>query len=252
MRRSLALLLLLAACRQDEAGLIVGHGTIEVTESDVAPLTTARVLRVAVQEGERVRPGDTLVVLTQSAMPATIDAQRARVLAAQAALGDVARGARQPEIDAAEAELRGAASEVERTSRELARMRTLAAGNAVSQQALDNAEAAARNATSMRDAAAERLALLRAGSRPDRISQARADLANARAALAATEATAGDLVLGGRRTPSSSRASPSPARCSRPARPPSRSARRSVRGSACTSPHATWAGWRSASPPRCS
>ena len=98
-------------------------------------------------------------------------------------------------LDAAEAELRGAASEVERTSRELVRMRTLAAGRAVSQQALDNAEAAARNATSMRDAAAERLALLRAGSRPDRISQARADLTNARAALAAIEATAGDLVL---------------------------------------------------------
>lgn len=195
MRRCFVLLLLLAACRPEDAGLIVGHGTIEVTESDVAPLTTARVLRVAVQEGERVRPGDTLVVLTQSAMPATIDAQRARVLAAQAALGDLARGARQPEIDASEAELRGAASEVERTSREVVRMRSLAAGNAVSQQALDNAEAAARNATSMRDAAAERLALLRAGSRPDRISQARADLANARAALAATEATAGDLVL---------------------------------------------------------
>jgi HlyD family secretion protein len=195
MRRSLIFLLLLAACRQDDTDVIVGHGTVEVTESDVGPLTTARVLQVAVQEGERVRPGDTLVVLTQSAMPATIEAQRARVLAAQAALGDLARGARQQEIDAAEAELRGAASEVERASRELARMRSLAAGNAVSQQMLDNAEAAARNANSMRDAAAERVALLRAGSRPDRISQARADLANARAALAATEATAGDLVL---------------------------------------------------------
>ena len=195
MHRRLLLLLLLAACRRDAATTIEGHGTIEVTESDVAPLTTARVLRVAVEEGEMVRPGDTLVVLTQSSMPATIEAQRARVLASQAALTDLERGARKPEIDAAEAELSGAEAEVVRTALERDRMRALAANRAVSQQSLDNAEAAARTATSRRDAAAEQLALLRAGSRPDRIRQARADVANARASLAATEATAGDLVL---------------------------------------------------------
>ena len=195
MHRRLLLLLLLAACRRDAATTIEGHGTIEVTESDVAPLTTARVLRVAVEEGEMVHSGDTLVVLTQSSMPATIEAQRARVLAAQAVLTDLERGARKPEIDAAEAELSGAEAEVVRTALERDRMRALAANRVVSQQSLDNAEAAARSATSRRDAAAERLTLLRAGSRPDRIRQARADVANARASLAATEATAGDLVL---------------------------------------------------------
>jgi HlyD family secretion protein len=195
MRRTLLLLLLLAACRRDDATTIEGHGTIEVTESDVAPLTTARVVRVAVDEGDMVHPGDTLVVLTQSSMPATIEAQRARVLAAEAGLTDLERGARAEEIQAAEAELRGAVAEVERTSAEVARIRSLAASRVVSQQTLDNAEAAARTAASRRDAASERLALLRAGSRPDRIRQARADVANARAALAATEATAGDLVL---------------------------------------------------------
>ena len=195
MHRRLLLLLLLAACRRDAATTIEGHGTIEVTESDVAPLATARVLRVAVEEGEMVRPGDTLVVLTQSSMPATIDAQRARVRASEAALTDLERGARQPELEAAEAELRGAETEVVRTVTERDRMRALATNRVVSQQTVDNAEAAARGATSRRDAAAERLALLRAGSRPDRIRQARADVANARASLAATEATAGDLVL---------------------------------------------------------
>jgi HlyD family secretion protein len=189
------LLLLLCACRRDDASTIEGHGTIEVTESDVAPLSTARVLRVPVHEGDMVRRGDTLVVLSQSAMPATIEAQRSRVMAAEAALTDLERGARREEIQAAEADLSGAEAEVRRTSADLSRMRSLAAGRAVSQQALDNAEAEAQTATSRRDAAAERLALLRAGSRPDRIRQARADVANSRAELAATEATAGDLVL---------------------------------------------------------
>lgn len=192
---SLLLLLAVVACRRDATSGIVGHGTVEVTETDVAPITTARVLRIAVDEGAVVRRGDTLVVLRQSALPAQLEGQRARVLAAAANLRDLERGARAEELDAARAELDGAAADVERTERELVRIRRLASGNAVSQQALDNAEAAARTAVSRRDAARERLALLRAGARPERISQARAELANAQAAFDATLATAGDLVL---------------------------------------------------------
>ncbi|MCU0621495.1 MAG: efflux RND transporter periplasmic adaptor subunit [Gemmatimonadales bacterium] len=186
---------LLVACAPDATPGIVGHGTVEVTETDVAPIATARVVRIAVQEGQRVALGDTLVVLVQSALPAQLEGQRARVLAAAAAVRDLERGARPQELDAARAELAGAEADVERTARELVRIGRLADGNAVSRQALDNAEAAARTASSRRDAARERLALLQAGSRPERIRQAEAELANARAAYDATLASAGDLVL---------------------------------------------------------
>jgi HlyD family secretion protein len=188
-------LLLLAACARDRDDRIVAHGTVEVRETDVAPVAAARVLRIAVDEGQPVRPGDTLAVLTRSALPASLEQQQARARAAEASLADLERGARTEEIDEAEAQLQAAEAEAVRSASELVRVRSLAMANAISRQTLDNAEAAARAAASRRDAARDRVALLRAGSRPDRIRQARADLASARAAAAMIEADLGDLVL---------------------------------------------------------
>jgi len=189
------LAVVLASCSRQASTNIVAHGTIEVIETDVSPMATARLLRIPVEEGDVVRAGDTLAILTQATLAATLDGQRARVAGAEAALRDLERGARPEEVKAAEAELSGAESEVSRTTRDLERARTLASGRAISQQAVDNANDALATATSRRDAARERLALLRAGSRPERIRQARAEVSSARAALAAAEANAADLVL---------------------------------------------------------
>ncbi len=194
-RLLIAAALLLAACSRRPATGIVAHGTIEVIETDVSPMATARLLRVPVEEGDAVKAGDTLAILTQATLAATLDGQRARLAAAEAALRDLERGARPEEVAAAEAELAGAEADVSRTTRDLERARVLAGGNAISQQAVDNASDAVATATSRRDAARERLALLRAGSRPERIRQARADVSTARAALSAAEANATDLVL---------------------------------------------------------
>ena len=186
---------LLSGCTRQPATDIVAHGTIEVIETDVSPMATARLLRIPVEEGDAVRAGDTLAILTQATLTATIEGQRARVAAAEAALRDLERGARAEELAAAEAELAGAESDVSRTTRDLERARALAGGHAISQQAVDNASDALATASSRRDAARERLALLRAGSRPERVRQARAEVSTARAALAAAEANATDLVL---------------------------------------------------------
>jgi HlyD family secretion protein len=185
----------LAACNRQPSTGIVAHGTIEVIETDVSPMATARLLRVPVEEGDIVRAGDTLAILTQATLAATLDGQRSRLAAAEAALRDLERGARPEEVAAAEAELSGAESDVARTTRDLERARALVGGQAISQQAVDNASDAVATAVSRRDAARERLALLRAGSRPERIRQARAEVSTARAALAAAEANATDLVL---------------------------------------------------------
>ena len=108
----------LAACNRQPAADIVAHGTIEVIETDVSPMATARLLRVPVEEGDFVRAGDTLAILTQATLAATLDGQRARLAAAEAALRDLERGARPEEVAAAEAELSGAESDVARTTRD--------------------------------------------------------------------------------------------------------------------------------------
>lgn len=183
-----------AACSR-EIGVTTATGTIELTQTDVAPLVPARVVRVTVDEGAAVKPGDTLALLTQSSLPADIEQRRARVQAAEAELRDLLRGPRPAEIERAEAELRSAESEAERTARESARLSALAEAGAISESALEAANTAARVAASRRDALRESVRLLREGTRPDRIAAARANVASARAQLEMAEAAAADLVL---------------------------------------------------------
>jgi HlyD family secretion protein len=194
VKRRLLLLGALAACHRSD-GAVRATGTVEVREMDVTPQVPARVVRVLTDEGESVRAGDTLVVLTQSTTRADIAGQEARVRAAEASLREAVAGPRRSEIQRAEADLRVAEAEVKRTAQELERTRPLAANAVVSRQALDDAKAAADAAIGRRDAAREALQMLREGTRPERVQAARAELASARAALAGTQAVAGDLVL---------------------------------------------------------
>jgi HlyD family secretion protein len=192
---ALALLLAAVACGGDGEDVIEAVGTIEVTEFDVAPSVPARVVAVRVEEGQPVRAGDTLVLLSQATLPADLDQRRARAAAAVATLRDLEAGARPAELERAEAELRAAEAEAERTARDAERLGTLHDAGSISTQQYDAARAAATTAASRRDAAREALRLLRQGARPDRVSAARAEVASARASVAAAEATAADLVL---------------------------------------------------------
>ena len=183
------------ACRRSDPARIVGTGTIEVREVEVAPQVPARVVRVWRDEGESVRAGDTLLVLTQSTTRADLAQGDARLRAAEAALREAVAGARPEELRRAEAELRMAEADAEGAARDLTRIRPLASTGTVSRQSLDVAEATAASSAARRDAARHALDLLREGTRPERVQAARAEAARARAALQATAAVAQDLVL---------------------------------------------------------
>ena len=195
IRRHLALpILLLAACGRNERGA-VAHGTVEVTQVDLAPTQPARVQSIRVQEGDRVSAGDTVAVLTQATLDATLSAQQARLAAAEANLRDLQAGSRAPEIQQAADQLSAAEAEAVRTARDLGRTRQLADSGVVARQQLDAASSAAQAAAGRRDAARAALDLARQGSRPERIRAAQAEVQSARAAVAQVHATAGDLVL---------------------------------------------------------
>ena len=184
-----------AACSRGSSTQITADGTIELTEVDIAPFVAGRIVSVRVEEGASVRQGDTLVVLSQSTLPADIEQRRARVESAEARLRDLQAGARPAEIEKGEAELRSAAAEAERAERDRVRLEALVAAGTISRSQYDIAATAARTAAARRDAANETLRLLRQGARPQQVSAARAELETARGALAAGRATERDLVL---------------------------------------------------------
>ena len=185
----------LGACARSANPSLHATGTLEVVETDAAPMVPAKVLRVWREEGDLIRVGDTLVSLTQSATRSDVEARRARLAAAEAQLRDLVSGARPAEVERAVAEQRSADAEAARTQQDLTRLTALAASGTVSQQQLDGARAAAAAAAARRDATRETVRILREGARPEQIAAARAEVANAQAALEAVQQTARDLVL---------------------------------------------------------
>jgi HlyD family secretion protein len=196
MKRTTILLgvLLLLGCRGGDA-TTQATGTVELTETDVAPLANARVVRVLVEEGATVRQGDTLVVLSQSALPPEIEAGRARVGMAQAELRDLRAGARAPELARARSELAAATDDATTARREANRFRALQQSGSVSQSQADATENVARVAEQRVVTARESVRLLEQGTRPERIRAAEGAVRQSQAQLASLEATAGDLVL---------------------------------------------------------
>jgi HlyD family secretion protein len=188
-------LVVLTACGGSVPGDIVATGTLQVDEVDIGPIVASRVVRVFVEEGDSVTPGDTLVTLTQATLAPDLAIREARLQAAQAQLLDLERGARPAEVQRAEAQVAAAAAEAVRTAVELQRAQRLMEAGNISQQQLDNAQAAATAAAATRDAAEATLRLLREGARVEQIRAARAEVASARGAVAAVEATVAELVL---------------------------------------------------------
>ncbi len=193
--RLVGVLAFMAAGCGDATDGYEARGTVEVHEVELSAPSAGRVALLRVDEGDQVSAGDTVAVLTQADLAATLDAQRARLATAQANLRELEAGARSQEIRQAEAELAAANAEAERTAKDSERMRALAADNAIARQQLDNALAAERVAAERKRAVQEALALLLAGTRPERIAGARSEVSTARAAVEQVEARAGDLVL---------------------------------------------------------
>ncbi|MDZ4862846.1 MAG: HlyD family efflux transporter periplasmic adaptor subunit [Gemmatimonadota bacterium] len=192
---ALPLLLALAGCGGGGTAARTFPGTIELDESDAAPLVGGRVLTVRVTEGDTVRVGDTLAVLTQSQIPANLEDRRARLAAAESRLADLRRGSRPAEITRAEAELAALEADADRTARDLARATQLARDTVISRQDLDRATSAAEAAARRRDAARATLDVLREGSRADQVRTAESEVASARAQLSGARADVGELAV---------------------------------------------------------
>jgi len=138
-----AVILLLSACGGDEPSY--PSGSLEATEIDLAPAIAGRVLAVRPRLGDRVAPGDTLVVLDTRVLAL----QREQSLAALASL-DAQQAVSAADLQAAERSRALAATTLER-------VRALHERGSASAQQLDDALAARDVAASRASAARHRL-----------------------------------------------------------------------------------------------
>jgi len=182
-------------------------GTVEAHTISLGSRAGGRVQRVLVKEGDRVKPGEPIIVLEPGDWPAqlqqaeaqlemmqaTLDklqagarpeeiaAARARTQAAQAILQETTAGARGEQVAAAAARLAAQQVAVDKAQRDAERMHKLAASGAAVPADVDNADLAVRAAAAQRDALAQQLDELNHGARREDVAQASARAAEQRA-----------------------------------------------------------------------
>lgn len=196
MKRGLWFIAVVAgACSRPETNAVVATGTLEIIEVDVAPLLTARVDRVLVEDGDSVKAGDTLVILRQPSSTSEIEQRSANVSASRAGLAEVQRGSRAPAIARAQAEVRALDAEAVRMGNDARRAARLFEVGAIGRQQLEAIVTASREAALRREAARQTLLLLQQGSTREQVAGARAQVEGAEASLSAMEASVRALTL---------------------------------------------------------
>jgi HlyD family secretion protein len=156
-------------------------GTVEATEASLGFQAAGRIERILVNEGDRVKAGDTIAVLDRTELDARQAQARAQLSAAEATLSEMERGARSEELAQAREADSTAAARLADAQRDLARAQQLFRGGAASQEAFDKARFAADVARSQREQAAQQLRLVQAGPRAERIAAQRAMVQSAQA-----------------------------------------------------------------------
>ena len=164
----------------------VFYGNIDVRQVSLAFEGSGRVAQVAVEEGDRVQPGQVLAVLDTRTLALQADQAAAQLRAQEENLRRLKNGARPAEIAQARSRLAAARADAQRARREQARLERIATASsgAVSVQDVDRARSTARVAQAAVKERQDALALVQEGARREEIDAADAQVAAARAQLA--------------------------------------------------------------------
>lgn len=174
---SLALTLLTGCQAEAERAL----GTLEWDRIVLPAPAAERIVAISVQEGERVRAGQTLLQLDDSRTRAQLSAVTEEAQRREAALDELQKGPRSEEIERAKASLDAARAEARDARDNYRRLSALGGNNYVSQAEIDSAKATA-DASDAQVASAEAALLeLQRGTRSEQVAQGEAALAQARA-----------------------------------------------------------------------
>jgi HlyD family secretion protein len=173
----------------------VMQGEVVATEVSVSSKIPGRVSKVVVREGDRVRAGDPIAVLTSPEIDARMEQAMAARSAAEAEKHKADTGARQEQIREAKNMWERARAGAELAARSFGRVDRLHADGVVPAQRRDEAEAALKSAQSLEDAARAGYEMALSGARVEDKTAAAALVRRASGAVAEVQAAADETTL---------------------------------------------------------
>ncbi len=180
---------------QRSQGLLEASGTMEATTVEISPRLNGTIEKLAVQEGQKVKAGEVLAVLSRNDLMVQRDRDALGVAVAQARYNDLLSGFRAEEITEATANLSLAQANLEQATVDLNRIERLFAEGAVAQDKLETAQLNRTTRLKQVDAAQARLGLLESGNRPEVLAGAEAEFKRSQAILKTTEVMLEDLEI---------------------------------------------------------
>ena len=165
-----AAILGLAGCRGEGAPDLVGMA--DTREILVAAKLSGRLAQVRAKEGDHVREGDTIALLSSPEVAAKVAQAAGMAKSAHARLDMARKGARSEEIRMAATQATQATEGRKLAESTWRRIEKLQADSAISRQQADEAEFRWRAAQEMESAALARLQMVRKGARPEEIEAA--------------------------------------------------------------------------------
>lgn len=177
-------LLCFPACdRVENKDHITATGTIEARFTRVSPRVGGRVLRILVEEGQTVSPGQLLLELEHDYLDLQLKQAEASLQQAEAQLALLRKGARPEEIEQAEQQLRQAEVNLRQSRIDAERYRNLFDKGSVTRRQLEEAENRLAVSEAQYRQAQELLRKLRTLARPEEIKAAEARVVQAEAAV---------------------------------------------------------------------
>lgn len=171
------------------------QGQMEARETDIAGKVTARVLEMAVHEGERIEPGALLVRLDSPEVRAKLQQASAAEQAAQAVAQKAEHGARPQEVEMARMQWQRAETAAQLAHTSYQRVANLARDGLVAEQKRDEAEANWKASRDAATAARAQYNMARAGARPEDRAAANAQARQVAGVVAEVQAAQAETEL---------------------------------------------------------
>jgi HlyD family secretion protein len=172
-----AAMLFQIGCGSDNANKrIEASGTVEATNVTVSAKVTGQVKKLLFNEGDKVKAGDTLMIIDHDILAIQLQQSDASVEASKAQLDLLVKGARSEDIKQADDALTQAKANYEYAQLTKNRNEKLFAANSITKQQWDDITAKFDVASAQYNSAKENLKKMKNFARPEEIRQAKANL----------------------------------------------------------------------------
>jgi HlyD family secretion protein len=172
----LSLLIIAAGCSSKDDGTISASGTIETTEVNIVAKSPAQIISLRVDEGSKVRQGDTLALIDTTNYALNYHQAMAAASQAEAQLLLLEHGSRHEDVEQAAEQVKQSQANLDNAKQDEQRLKDLLKANAATAKQHDDAVTKLQSSQAAFNGAEDAYQKLKSGSRAEDIAAAKARL----------------------------------------------------------------------------